>query len=319
MFISNFDMTTITRFLGFLIFTAAFYIAGLFVTFYFIPTKYTIFLNSSFGLKGKLDLRLQEVEAYKNVDILFLGASDAYRGFDPRIFNAAGYSVFNLGSSVQTPIQTELLLEWYLDSLSPKLVVYAVHPTILNSSGSESSCDLIYQSAFQQDLLQLLKHEPNLKMINTLLYKSTLTALHLDARQWPGTVQKDVYIPGGFCENVDSNAFDLWAGRHEVIPFDTPHAYQSQAIETAIGRVKQRNIPVLLVLTPRIRDDQTLTTLRTETRLQFEKYGPVVIANDLTSFSDSLHFYDANHLSQRGVEKFNSALLPIVDSILALR
>src|SRR5690554_458534 len=64
---------------------------------------------------GHTETRLKEVKSFGDVDILFLGSSHAYRGFDTRIFKKAGFRSFNLGTSAQTPLQTQILLRRYLD------------------------------------------------------------------------------------------------------------------------------------------------------------------------------------------------------------
>ena len=69
---------------------------------------------------------LNEARHIKNPDVLILGSSHVYRGFDVRIFNKAGYKVFNMGSSSQTPLQTYVLLQRYLKTIRPKCVVYEV-------------------------------------------------------------------------------------------------------------------------------------------------------------------------------------------------
>src|SRR5215217_8103310 len=85
-------------------------------------------LKFPIGGNGHLFSRLKELDTVKNVDILFLGSSHAYRGYDVRKFNRLGYSAFNLGSSAQTPVQTELLVKTYLAQLNPKVVILDIHP-----------------------------------------------------------------------------------------------------------------------------------------------------------------------------------------------
>ena len=87
--------------------------------------------------------RLNEVKNIKNIDILFLGSSHTYRGFDTRVFKKNGYNSFNLGSSSQSPIQTLTLTKRYLNQLNPKLIVYEVYPTTFTIDGIESSLDII--------------------------------------------------------------------------------------------------------------------------------------------------------------------------------
>ena len=90
---------------------------------------------------GHMYSRISEIKNQEDVDILFLGSSHAYRGFDTRIFLENGYKSFNLGSSAQTPTQTKVLVERYLGSLNPELVIYEVYPKTFTMDGVESSLD----------------------------------------------------------------------------------------------------------------------------------------------------------------------------------
>ena len=107
------------------------------------PSSTTRNLKYPLGSYGHLNSRVKDIKNHSDVDVLFLGSSHAYRGFDPRIFKKHGITSFNLGSSSQTPIQTEILLNRYLNSLNPKLVVYEVYPGFLRNDGVESALDLI--------------------------------------------------------------------------------------------------------------------------------------------------------------------------------
>ena len=73
---------------------------------------------------------IDEAKEVKNVDILILGSSHSYLGIDTRTFNNIGYSAFNLGTTAQTPIQTELLLNRYLNSINPKIIVNKIIASI---------------------------------------------------------------------------------------------------------------------------------------------------------------------------------------------
>ena len=100
-------------------------------------------LNYRVAKGGHLYTRLKDIEHYSHVELLVIGSSHAYRGFDPRIFKKKGVEIFNLGSSAQTPIQTEILIKRYLDKLNPKVVLFEVYPGSLTSDGVESSLDLV--------------------------------------------------------------------------------------------------------------------------------------------------------------------------------
>ena len=96
------------------------------------------------GYGNNLD-RFNEIENYSDIDILFLGSSHAYRGFDPRIFKQHGYSTFNLGSSSQPPYNSYFLLKQYVDILKPKTVLMEVYwgTLALNKESIEATVDIV--------------------------------------------------------------------------------------------------------------------------------------------------------------------------------
>lgn len=96
-------------------------------------------VRSCVGCYGHLYSRTQDIKEVHNPDILFLGSSHSYRGFDPRIFKQYGITSFNLGSSSQSPSNTNVLLKQYIKQINPKLVVYDVYAGTLQNDGVESS------------------------------------------------------------------------------------------------------------------------------------------------------------------------------------
>ena len=110
--------------------------------------------------------RLKEANDHGPVDILVLGSSLAYRGIDPRQFAAAGYTLFNLGSSSQTFIQTEVLVERYLDRFDPELIIIEVDPWPFHTEGVESAVDLIANGSLDLELLKMTCRVGNIKTFN---------------------------------------------------------------------------------------------------------------------------------------------------------
>ena len=115
-----------------------------------------------------LRAKLSEIDKFHDVDILFVGSSHAYRSFDPRLFSAAGFKTFNLGSSAQTPINTEVILDRYLERLNPKTVIYEVYPETFCSDGVESTVDIISSDHISYDLFSLACCQNDIKVYNVL-------------------------------------------------------------------------------------------------------------------------------------------------------
>lgn len=135
-----------------------------------IPSCLKMNMAYSIGMYDHQYTRMKEVKSFSDIDLLIVGSSQAYRGFDTRIFNRTGYSSFNLGSSNQTPLQSEILLKRYLDKLNPKTVIYAVYPESFSVDGIESTLHLISNDKIDLDIVKLGTQQLNLKIFNTLIY-----------------------------------------------------------------------------------------------------------------------------------------------------
>src|SRR3546814_19469806 len=88
-------------------------------------------------------------------------------GFDPRIFKEAGYKTVNLGSSSQSPVQTDFLVNEYIDSLNPKLIVYEVYPFVFSIDGVEPSTDVISNEFINWNMFVTIAKQHNVKLYNT--------------------------------------------------------------------------------------------------------------------------------------------------------
>ena len=199
---------------------------------------------------GHLFSRTKEIPNYKNPDILFLGSSHAYRGFDTRVFDKAGIVSFNLGSSSQTPIQTEVLLKKYLDEIQPKSIVFDVFPIVFQLDGIESTADLISCDHIDDNICKLAFKSGNVKVINTLIYglyqeyvrdiRNTLNERKI--------IDGDQYVPGGYVERMtdstylDDGSIDVRMIR--ILP------EQMAAFGRCIQMIQDRGIPFLLVQAP---------------------------------------------------------------------
>jgi hypothetical protein len=265
-------------------------------------------LNDKMGSYGHLFTRLNEVKHLStNVDILFLGSSHSYRGFDPRNFNC---KTFNLGSSAQTPIQTKLLLERYLDKLSPDLVIYEVYPRTLEMDGVESSLDLIANDRNDYKSIQMAFRLNNIKTYNTLIYHGLANILNINKNfEEPIKKDNDTYIPGGFVES-EMGYFK---------PFDHPRSEwqfrddQVEAFNECIQFLKMKNIKTILVFAPITEglynsyiNNHYVDSIFSTYKLEYYNF------NRLMQLKDSLDFYDADHLNQNGVKLFNTKLLEIL-------
>lgn len=249
-----------------------------------------------------LKTRLGEVKNVADIDLLFLGSSRAHRHYDSRIFRKKGWENFNLGSSAQTFLQTELLVDRYLEKLDPKIVVIDVYPDMFSSDGVESTVDLISSDPLNwEDFLLSLEHR-NPKVLNTWIYDSYQEIVHNSyEEQAPLQKGSDSYISGGFVEKVVAFSEDAIVVNND---FEIEED-QLQAFERMIDQIEESDTEVILVQSPRHRgvsyvDEERLDSLFAHKGLEYYDLHTLKFLND------TVHFYDPMHLNQIGVSLYNS-------------
>ncbi len=267
-------------------------------------------VNYRIGSYGHMYSRIKEIKKFKNVDLLFLGSSHSYRGFDTRIFEKYGCKTFNLGSSGQTPIQTEVLLDRYLDSLNPKIVIFEVSPMIFSSDGVESSLDLIAND--KNDLLTVTKliKWNNIKTINTAIIGFWRDYMRLDNDfVEENKKDNDYYVSGGFVEKTLNFYKPEPINKHEINIEDA----QLETFKNCINKIKKRKIKLLLVQAPISKNLYNSYTNPQYFDDLISKYGNYYNFNKLLNIQDTIHFSDSHHLNQLGVEFFNKEAVKLLN------
>lgn len=255
---------------------------------------------------GHLTSRLMEVDTIRDVDILFLGSSRSYRHFDTRIFEKQGYRSFNLGSSSQTLLQTEYLVNKYYTKLNPKIVVLDLYPLMFSADGVESTLDIISNDKNNWESVKLAAQHRNIKVLNTLVYAYYREIFHNSNELVESKYNikaKDTYIQGGFVEreirfsDVEGESRDV-----EIIL----NNHQIESFNNIIEKIKRPDTEILLVCTPmhnwkfdQYKNFHVIDSLVNRHNLSLEKFI------GLKDLNETKHFYDPFHLNQNGVEIFN--------------
>lgn len=267
-------------------------------------------LNYMRGAYGHMYSRLQEVNDKKDLDILFLGSSHAYRGFDTRYYEKQGFKVFNLGSSSQTPLQTNILLKKYLKKLNPKLIVFEVYPGVFTIDGVESSLDIISNAKIDRYSIKMALEVNNIKVYNTLLYALLREAINSNASYIEKTKKgNDKYVKGGFVEK-EMQYFKLVNYPKNKWQFNNN---QIANFKNIMAILNEKKIKVILIFAPISSALYESYTNNKKFDSIMKKYGEYYDFNKILSLNDSLHFSDSHHLNQKGVHIFNTKLLSIVN------
>jgi len=297
----------IKTFILFTAFVAMFYTTMLYIWSSYAPSRLKKNVHYSMGSYGHTFTRLKDVKNVKNVDILFLGSSHTYRGFDPRVFSANGYSTFNLGSSAQSPTQTKVLLSRYLNQLNPKLIIYEVYPPTLSIDGVESSLDIIANDINDLNSLRMALELNHMKTYNTLIY-CAIRDLFSFSKSYNEPLNKgqDTYVSGGYVEKQIAHFIPISYQKQNL------DLNQQEAFRHLIKKIKKRGIELILVFAP-VSPSLYSSYLNTS---EFDKlmaqYSTYYNFNENLSLNDSTHFYNSDHLNQLGVERFNKKLIRLL-------
>ena len=292
------------KFIGFLV--------PVFIVIFIIWSSVPVLRNTSnirFTEDQFSSLRLKELKKVNNIDILFIGSSLCYRGFDTRIFKKYGYNTFNVGTSSQTPMQTKYLLKQYLKKLNPKLVIYSIDPFVSSiGSGVESATNIISNRYLSDSLtIQMVNEQNDIKVYNTFAYCFLRNKLLIDNNQI-GTDKTQKYIPGGYVEKMIT-----------YYKYDNPPSIkynfdgkQLNALKEITHYLKRYNQDFFFVFPPITSGRYKSISNSIYFVESIKMFGDLYNFNGKVGLDDSLHFYDDRHLNQRGVEIYNHKLLEVL-------
>ncbi len=287
----------------FTVFASLFYAVILSLWSWKMPDYMAKNVRNCIGCYGHLNTRVKEIPKYKDIDVLILGSSHAYRGFDTRVFEKEGLKAFNLGSSSQSPMQSYILLHQYLDQLNPKLVVLEVYAGTLGIDGVESSLDLAANNKMDFNYLRTLPDLKNIRSVNSAIYGSFREFLGLNDDFVEDSIQaEDRYVKGGFVETEFRQ--NPWKNE-KTKPWDI-NPTQIKYLKKNIQFLKDKKVPYLLVQTPITQKLYNSKTNNEEIDRMLSELGEYKNFQGELELNDTIDFYDSNHLNQPAVERFST-------------
>jgi len=268
--------------------------------------------NLPYHLESNMAKRMKEVVKLKGVDLLILGSSHAYRGYDVRIFSHNGYNTFNFGTSSQTPQQTEFLFKKYYLNIKPKFVIVDVYPFLYGKDGIESTTNIISNTKFDSDIASLALHTKNVEVYNTTIF-SVFKQLKGDLSNFTkkeDAVKTDHYITGGYVETFKTSKLpDKYPpSKYEILP------KQLESFTNVIAILKNNKIPYIIVQAPIYKKRYAAITNMKYVDSVFKQLGPYYNFNEILSIPDK-GFKDDSHMNQVGVNIFNNKVLELLHSV----
>lgn len=255
--------------------------------------------------------KFRELEEASPVDILVVGSSHAYRGFDPRIFAKKNLSMHNLGTTAQTPLNSYFMLKKYIHQLKPKLVIVEIFVgTLISKDGLESFYDLAGNSDdfFWSLEMALATHSPLAFRYLVVNYADRILRRPLNSYASKFS-EGEVYIPGGYVETFGHKT--IVASQSREISLEDIQLKYLNKIENLVS---DYGAQVLFVTAP----------MPEVTIKRYANYSE--FSNDILKWAESKSaryldfniiarpfpdrmFIDWHHMNAYGVKKFNKLLL----------
>lgn len=245
--------------------------------------------------------KFNDFDKEKKYDIILIGSSHAYRGYDPRIFRKESVNLFNLGTSAQSLLNTYYIAKQYITSINCKLVIVDIYDGALSSDGLEATADLMQNvssttCAFKNGVA--MRDPRMINMFTVRMLNTSAPPMYLDTN----------YVINGFCENKDTLKNYNKKAYHAEFHFNP---LQMDYLESLMTYFVNRHIKVIAITHPSPKESHNQTFLKNReivTRLM-KKCRVPYWDYSFCEFNSRTDFYDLNHLNQSGVEKFNTLLI----------
>lgn len=234
-------------------------------------------------------------------DAIVLGSSHAYRGYDPRIFEQSGISLFNAGTSAQNAKGSLVLYNEYLRNRSDVFILDIYDP-VFELEGTESNMRLIQNVTTNEAALALVQQECKMYTVNAM-------AVRIASLNSVDEAPNNDYIKNGFCEKKGI-LYALEALNDSV--FDE-NEEMFVAFEKMVKQMQADGKRIVLCSHP-LPASPGLHNYHDKFLWKFnplvQRLGLQYI--DLTYYTEGFginEFADLSHLNQQGVELYNRLLL----------
>ncbi|MDP9956833.1 hypothetical protein J2X97_002492 [Epilithonimonas hungarica] len=268
----------------------------------FMPSMFkgNILTENKIAARDGSQKRYAEIKE-SNFDIIVLGSSHAYRGYDSGFFQNYGYKMYNLGSSAQTLRLTEFIYNNYVGILKPKKIIIDIYPVLFGNEGGESELNLLpmfyNKNAFVKDAISNF----DIRVINSLIYFQIFG----NTKKIKSTLSKDdQYVKGGYIStNKVNKKFTRY--KNEALTINEKNI---KALKSIISDAKSKGIEVYLFQAPLPEARYKSFTNNKEIDSLMNSLGKYYNYNE-EKFLTNDCFSDDSHINQKGVNIYNKWVL----------
>ena len=300
------------------------------VIFIFLVLEYGIGLFLSQPVvKDNFSPKLRAEDFYNtpknSLNLIFLGSSHAYRGFNPTIFDKElNLKSFNMGSSAQAPIEGYYSLKDVLKYQKPKVLVYEIYWRMFEQDKYFDSKTYVYD--FMKPSLNKVQF-----FFDAFDRDQYFDAFFLSVRyhnNWQYYVDKKPpqfsadYVGKGFANNdsVVSMGTLLWHNEFKTYVHNKYNNKQVEYFNKIIKTCKQNNIKLVLVTAPippttlkMVKNYDGIhnyfQSIADKNKLKYVDYNIINQKNKLVKDTD---FKDCDHLNNSGVKKIDKDFIKYI-------
>lgn len=195
--------------------------------------------------------------------------------------------------------------------MNPRIVVFEVGYKTFSSDGVESAVDILSNTEdFDADLFEMVFSVNEVVVYNSMAF-SFFRKKILGKKDNDFVLEGETYVSGGFVEKADGeyNGPEVFARAPKPL-----EEKQKAAFEACMRFLSDHNVKVILIQTPILYDYYQSIDNKDEYNAYFIQHATTYINFSDSAYTDKAFFYDHHHLNQKGVHRFNEALIRILNN-----
>ena len=234
-------------------------------------------------------------------DIVAIGSSHAYRGYDPRIFNQYGFKMFNLGTSDQNMMCSYYIIKNYIKKENCQLLILDLYDRVFTQFNIESNSDVIQNISSDKTALELAlaANDPRtINMFTLRMFNKFSAPLNKDTAGFINgfmPTKKQLKIP------VQRREYNYKTNPQSLKYLDMTLNYlQKEGVKVVIT---EHALPSVSPAPDHNKFVSDVTPILNKYDIKWFDY-----TND-SSLTGLQYFADESHLNVRGVYKYNHRLI----------
>jgi hypothetical protein len=251
---------------------------------------------------GGTYVKFREFNCNEKWDIVILGSSHAYRGYDPRIFAEKGYKTFNLGTSDQNMMCSYYIAKNYVNRSNCRMVILDLYDRVFTQQNLESMSDVVHNITSDKAAFQVAMSSRDIRGLNMF------TLRQFNKLRPPLNTDTTGFIRGFF---PTSTYLTPPAKKRIVWKYHT-NEFQMEYFRRLIEYLQSEGIQLVLAEHPMpalyTPQDHPLFVADIQKIADEYKVPYLDYMND-SSMTGILYFADETHLNVRGVTAYNNKLI----------